>query len=90
MTSVQYLSELALRALARRAMRREQVPRYAPDETRERAGTRAPCAICDDPIRPDQVEIEMRFCPDRGCAIITVYPVHAPCFWIWQAERPAA
>jgi hypothetical protein len=87
MTSVQYLSDLALLALARRAMRREQVPRHA--RTRPASGRalarRAPFAM----IRSGP-EIEMRFCPDRGCAIITVYPVHAPCFWIWQAERPAA
>ena len=91
MTDVsEHLSDLALRALARRAMRSEQVPRHAPDETRARAGTRAPCAICEDPITSDQIEIEMRFCPDPGCPIITVYPLHAPCFRIWQEERPAA
>jgi hypothetical protein len=88
MTSVKHVSDLALRALARRAMRSEQVPRHAPDKTSERAGTGAACAICDDSIAPDQVEIEMRFCPERGCAIITVYPVHAECFRIWQEERP--
>jgi hypothetical protein len=31
------------------------VPSLAPDETRERWGARAPCAVCESPIRPDQV-----------------------------------
>jgi hypothetical protein len=51
---------------------------------------RAPCAVCDDPIRPDQVAIEMRFRHDRERASMTVYPVHATCFRIWQEERPTA
>jgi len=77
------MSDSALRTLVRQALQGDRLPYPDPDQTTGRPGAGAPCAICDEVITPDQVEIRA-----RGIGGHTL-GVHTRCFRAWQSEGAA-
>lgn len=67
----------------------DTLPGQPPLRTWGGQGSGATCAICAEPITPDQCEYEFEYAKAgaaRGCA--TVY-VHVQCYSAWELERPA-
>jgi hypothetical protein len=73
-----------LREQAREAIRARKLPERRPNRTWGGPGLGAQCAICDAPVKPDQVEVELEFAPGSSA---DNYHVHARCFVAWEAER---
>jgi hypothetical protein len=77
------MSESALRALVRQAIQSKRLAHPDPDQTTGRPGGGAPCAICDEVMAPDQVEIRARLIGGHTLG------VHTRCFRVWQSEGAA-
>jgi hypothetical protein len=55
-------------------------------------GTGAPCAVCSEPVEPDEVEYELDFARDcdpagSGERGTDTRHVHVRCFAAWESER---
>jgi len=70
-----------LRKKARQAMDYGRLPKGRPSRTWGGRGSDARCAVCDLPIFPDQLELEMEFA-DQG-----TFHLHVSCSYAWFAER---
>jgi hypothetical protein len=79
--------EVALRALARQAIRNGRLPRRAPDRTSNGNGVGAPCAICERPITPDHLKYTMQFDRDDPSPGWDRFQLHLRCFAVWEVER---
>jgi hypothetical protein len=80
-------SEASLRSLARRAIRAGKLPRRRPDRTWGGPGAGAPCAVCAQSIRPDQVEYELQFADAADAHRMDRFQMHLRCFAVWELER---
>lgn len=79
--------EQELRLLARNAVRRQLLPRRAPNHTWGGPGSGAPCAICADTLTPDDRMFELEFTGEGAGQATENYPVHLRCFATWEFER---
>lgn len=73
-----------LRQKARQAIRDRKMPRRYPERLWGGPGTGARCAICDEPMGPDDIEFELEFPrsddhPGQGNP-----HVHTRCFSEWE------
>ena len=50
-------------------------------------GRGAPCAICGEPITPDEDEYELVFVAGTDPTARTIYETHPPCLSAWETER---
>ncbi len=74
-----------LRQKARAAIETGKLPTCRPDRTWGGRGVGVPCAICDVPVRPDEMELEMEFV--AGGNHLKVIHVHTKCFAAWERVR---
>lgn len=74
--------EQELRPVARERIAKGQLPRRAPSKIWGGYGTGKPCSLCDQPIKPDEIEYEIECAEDAGHA----YRFHRVCQSIWQLE----
>lgn len=92
--------ESDLREKAREAIRAGKLPNVPPESMWGGRGDGSPCAICDQPIRPDEVEFELEFpggaddspgqvdhARENGHQPPANPHVHIGCFTAWELER---
>jgi hypothetical protein len=81
--------EPILRAKARALIQAGKIPARAPDRTWGGPGVGAACAVCERPVRKDEMEFEIEFVHDGGSAAagLDKYHVHIRCFAAWEFER---
>ena len=63
------------------------MPRRDPDGTWGGKGIDVPCAICEERIRPDQLEYELQFGPEGATPVVDLFHLHLRCFAAWEMER---
>jgi len=64
-----------------------KLPRRAPERTWGGSGVGADCAICDVPVKPDELELEIEYARDGNDDTVDNYHVHVRCFVVWEHER---
>src|SRR5258708_3097963 len=84
------MDEETAREKARSAIRAGKLPARAPDRTWGGPGVGAPCAICELPVRPTELEFEIQFAHDGSNPGLDKFHVHLQCFAAWQFERESA
>jgi hypothetical protein len=77
--------ETVLRANAREAIRTGNVP--ATRRTWGGPGVGAPCSVCGEPIKRDQLELETEFARDGDNPGLDKFHIHVRCFAVWELER---
>jgi hypothetical protein len=79
----------ALRILVRHGLRGGTLPRGEPDHRWDGPGLGAPCAVCTQPLRGDEVGYEIQFAHHRHGSIPgrDRYPLHVECFAAWEQEH---
>jgi hypothetical protein len=87
---LQMPDESVLREKARTAIRNGKLPARRPDRTWGGPGVGAPCAICGDPVRKDEMEFELQFAHDGVTPGLDKFHVHTRCFAAWEFERQSA
>lgn len=81
--------EPALREHARQALQENKMPNRQPDRLWGGPGVEAPCAICNKPVRKDEMEFEVQFSIDGGAKSphFAVFHIHIRCFSAWELVR---
>ena len=79
--------EPRLREQAREAIKGGKLPRQAPDRTWGGPGVGAPCAVCERPVKKDELEFEIQFAHDGDNPGLDKFHVHIRCFAAWEFER---
>lgn len=82
-------NESILRAKAREVIRAGKLPSRRPDRTWGGPGVGAPCSVCGEPIRQDQLELETEFAHNGGNPGLDKFHIHVRCFAVWELERRA-
>ena len=78
--------DLILKAKARKAIHSGKLPATKPSCAWGGPGSGTPCALCRDPVRPDQIEMEIEYRRD-GARGLDNYHLHLRCFAAWELER---
>ena len=81
------MDEDTLREKARTVIQKGKLPSRRPDRTCGGPGVGAPCAVCDVPVRPTEMEFEIQFARDGDNPGLDKYHVHIRCFAAWEFER---
>lgn len=68
---------------AREAMRKGHIPSRLADQLWGGPGSGGGCAICNETLRPHQVEYELEFSHGVGAG---TYHVHVACCMAWETE----
>jgi hypothetical protein len=79
--------EPILRETAREAIRAGKLPSRRPDRTWSGPGIGKRCTICGEPIKLDQLELEIQFARVGSSLGPDKYHVHIRCFAAWEFER---
>jgi hypothetical protein len=79
--------EKILRAKAKEVIRTGKLPNQRPDRTWGGPGVGAPCAVCGEPVKRDQLEFEIRFEHDGDIHGLDKFHIHIQCFAAWELER---
>ena len=75
-----------LRDAARRAILAGTLPQDQWSHLWGQPGDDTSCAVCDLPLRPDQLAVGVQFTPDHPVDAVVIR-VHLPCFGAWDQER---
>ena len=78
--------EPILRDKVREAIRARKLPSRRPDRASSGPGVGEPCAICGEPIKPDQMELEIQFIRNGRSPHVKSHHVHLRCFAAWEFE----
>ena len=76
----------ALRRKARQAIEAGKLPLCGPDGMWGGLGTGVVCAVCGEPVRPEQLGYELEFAGGDTPGVRT-HATHIPCFAAWEYER---
>ena len=79
--------DCALPEKVRALIQAGKLPRRAPARTWGGSGVGADCAICDVPVKGDELEIEIEYARDGNEDTLDKYHVHVRCFVVWEHER---
>jgi len=79
--------EPRLREQARAAILGGKLPSRKPDRTWGGPGLGITCAVCDQSITKDELELEIQFAPDGGDPEPERHHLHIRCFAAWEFER---
>ena len=82
------MDENNLREKARAAVRGGRLPNRGPERMWGGPGTGANCAICDRPVRREEVGYELQFTRDGESSGPANCHVHVLCFAAWELEPP--
>ena len=75
--------EAELRPIARERIANRQLPQQAPSQMWGGHGTGQPCALCDKPILPEEIEYELEGHID---GTVRSFRFHLVCQSVWQLE----
>jgi len=75
--------EAELRPIARERIAKGQLPREVPSKIWGGPGSGQPCALCDKPIRHEEVEYELEVHIDENARQLRF---HLVCQSVWQLE----
>jgi hypothetical protein len=64
-----------------------KLPRQPPSRLWGGPGVNALCAVCDRPVRVDEMEFEVQFARDGGAPHFDVFHVHTRCYAVWELIR---
>jgi hypothetical protein len=78
--------EAILRDKAQEAIRARKLPKRRPDRASSGPGVGELCAICGEPIKRDQMELEMEFIRDGRSPRVESHHLHLRCFVAWEFE----
>ena len=84
------MDEAALREIARAVVRDRKLPNRPPDGAWGGPGAGVACAVCDLPVRRDEMEFEIQFRRNDANPDFDRFHVHVWCFAAWEVERRAA
>lgn len=79
--------ENTLRLKAREAMEAGRLPQRRPKRMWGGPGIGAPCAICSEPVKQDELGFELEYAPDQVDTGEGDCHVHLRCFAAWEFER---
>ncbi len=79
--------ESILREKARAVVQRGKLPARSPDRTWGGPGIGAACAVCELPVKKDEMEFEIQFEHDGSNPGLDKFHVHIRCFAAWEFER---
>jgi hypothetical protein len=79
--------ETILRAKAREAIRTGEAAVKATGPHWGGPGVGAPCSVCGEPIKQDQLELETEFAHDGSNPGLDKFHIHVRCFAVWELER---
>ena len=79
--------ENTLRLKAREAMEAGRLPQRRPKRMWGGPGIGAPCAICSEPVKQDELGFELEYAPDQLDTGEGDCHVHLRCFAAWEFER---
>ena len=79
--------ERTVRAMAREAIQTGRLPKGNPRGTWGGPGRRALCALCETPVGPEELELEVEFAPANGGSVPERHHLHPRCFAAWEFER---
>lgn len=79
--------ESILRAKARAVVQNGKLPARRPDRTWGGPGVGAACAVCELPVKKDEMEFEIQFEYDGASPGLDKFHVHIRCFAAWEFER---
>ena len=79
--------EAIVREKARSGILAGRIPGHRPERTWGGLGVGAPCAVCEQPVRPDELEFEIEFAHDGDNPGLDKFHVHLRCFAAWEFER---
>lgn len=81
------IDEAALQEKARDAIATNKLPNADPVRMWGGNGFGTCCAICSNPVSPDEVGFELEFAEGAEGAGPVEYHVHVRCFGVWTLER---
>jgi hypothetical protein len=81
------ISELSDRDMARAAIHAGKLPNRKPDRMWGGRGGGAECAICNTPVKQDEMEFEVEFSQGWHTAGPVTHHIHVRCFVAWEFER---
>jgi hypothetical protein len=81
------MDENTVRQKARDAIAAGKLPIRRPERMWGGPGTGAACAICAQPLKPDQMGFELEFSRHTGAPAAVNYHTHVQCFAAWEFER---
>jgi hypothetical protein len=87
LSEVNQMDEQVLREKARQVIRAGKLPNQRPDRTWGGPGVGASCAVCDLPVRKEDLEFEIQFARDDSNPGLDKYHLHVRCFSVWELER---
>ena len=79
--------ETILREKAREVVRTGKLPSRRPDRTWAGPGVGASCALCGEPLKQDQLELEIGFAHKGDRPALDTFHIHVRCFAAWESER---
>jgi hypothetical protein len=79
--------EKVLREKAGATVTNGKLPARRPDRTWGGPGVGAACAVCELPVKTDELECEIQFAHDGSNPGLDKYHVHIRCFAAWEFER---
>jgi hypothetical protein len=79
--------ERTLREQVRGVIRGGRLPNRRPDRMWGGPGAGAECAICQAPVKSDEVEVEIEFARNGNDAGLDTYHAHVRCLATWESER---
>ena len=82
--------EPILRERARAAIQNGKLPAHTPDRTWGGPGVGAECAVCERPVKRDELEFEIQFAHAGANPGLDKFHVHIRCFAAWEFERNKA
>jgi hypothetical protein len=80
-------SEVRLRDQARAHLQSGKLPNHCPRRVWGGPGAGLECAVCELPVSPEQVEMQVEFLRDHDVELPEVFHVHSRCFAAWELER---
>jgi len=80
-------NEATLREKAREAIQSGKLPAMKPSRTWGGPGSGTECSVCGEPVKPDQMELEIEYC-NGGTPDLDHYHLHVRCFAAWECESP--
>ena len=80
-------NEATLREKAREVIQSGKLPAMKPSRTWGGPGSGTECSVCGEPVKPDQMELEIEYC-NGGTRDLDHYHLHVRCFAAWECESP--
>lgn len=81
------MDETTIREKVVQRLQEGKLPRQPPDRLWGGPGVSAPCAVCDRPVKAEEMEFEVQYARDGGAPHFDVFHVHTRCYAVWELLR---